>query len=94
MGEQSANTPLTLERAISLFIAHLRHERGLSGHTIRAYANDLKQFLQFVVEKNGNSAACPGDVTVDLIRSFVARLHAHLEKSSQGRFIVTSMSTI
>jgi integrase/recombinase XerC len=85
MGEPSATAPLTLERAIALFVAHLRHERGLSSQTVRAYASDLKQFLEFVVKRIGDSAVSPDTMTADVIRSFVAQLHKHLEKSSQGR---------
>jgi integrase/recombinase XerC len=33
--------------ALEAFVAHLRDERGLSGHTVAAYRRDLTQFLQF-----------------------------------------------
>jgi integrase/recombinase XerC len=32
---------------LEAFVAHLRDERGLSGHTVAAYRRDLTQFLQF-----------------------------------------------
>jgi integrase/recombinase XerC len=33
--------------ALEAFVAHLRDERGLSGHTVAAYRRDLTQFLQY-----------------------------------------------
>src|SRR4029450_11422691 len=51
--------------AVEAFVAHLRDERGLSGHTVAAYRRDLIQFLQFA----GRAGATdPGRVEPLLLR--------------------------
>jgi integrase/recombinase XerC len=75
---------LNMTEAIARFGTHLRHERMVSEHTVRAYCRDLQQFQRFAAEKVGGEIA-PGEITADLIRAYVAALHRHLEKSSQGR---------
>ncbi|ROQ41405.1 integrase/recombinase XerC [Frondihabitans sp. PhB188] len=40
--------PATLVRDIDAFLAWLRHGRGLSEHTVRAYGSDLESLLAFV----------------------------------------------
>ena len=75
---------LNMTEAIARFETHLRHERVVSAHTVRAYCKDLQQFQQFAVEKVGREIT-PGEITADLVRAYVAALHRHLEKSSQGR---------
>jgi integrase/recombinase XerC len=85
MDEQRAVDQLSLQQAIERFMAHLQHERAVSGHTLRAYGSDLRQFVLFAEAKTGQSGLAPGSVTPDLIRSFAAHLHKSLEKSSQGR---------
>ena len=55
--------------AVEAFVAHLRDERGLSGHTVAAYRRDLIQFLQFA----GRAGATdPGRVEPLLLRRFRA----------------------
>lgn len=75
---------LNMTEAIARFEAHLRHERVVSAHTVRAYRKDLQQFQQFAAEKMGREMN-PGEITADLVRAYVAVLHKNLEKSSQGR---------
>lgn len=75
---------LNMAEAISRFMVHLRHERGVSEHTLRAYSADLRQFRQFAENRLGQEFT-PDDVTTDLVRSYVAMIHKNLEKSSQGR---------
>ncbi|MGN8050801.1 tyrosine recombinase XerC [Curtobacterium sp. 22159] len=36
-----------LEAAVDAFLTHARHARGLSEQTVRAYANDLEQLVEF-----------------------------------------------
>jgi integrase/recombinase XerC len=81
--EPTLNTA-DMTAAISRFMVHLRYERALSEHTLRAYSADLKQFQQFAEGWLG-AGFTPEMVTVDLIRSYVALLHKNLEKSTQGR---------
>jgi integrase/recombinase XerC len=80
----STAATLSMTEAITRFEVHLRHERAVSEHTLRAYSSDLKQFQQFAAEKMG-APVSPGEVTPELIRAYVAVLHKNLEKSSQGR---------
>jgi hypothetical protein len=55
--------------AVEAFVAHLRDERGLSGHTVVAYRRDLIQFLQFAGRAGVND---PARVEPLLLRRFLA----------------------
>jgi len=55
--------------AVEAFVAHLRDERGLSGHTVVAYRRDLIQFLQFAGRAGVTD---PGRVEPLLLRRFLA----------------------
>jgi integrase/recombinase XerC len=91
VGMPSESTGLSMSEAISRFVVHLRHERGVSEHTLRAYSVDLRQFRQFAEDRLGLGFT-PDAVTADLVRSYVAMIHKTLEKSSQGRKLATLRS--
>jgi site-specific recombinase XerD len=55
--------------ALEAFVAHLRDERGLSGHTVTAYRRDLTQFLQFAGRAGVTD---PAEVEPLLLRRFLA----------------------
>ncbi|HET9560364.1 MAG TPA: tyrosine recombinase XerC [Actinomycetota bacterium] len=55
--------------ALDAFVAHLRDERGLSGHTVAAYRRDLTQFLQFAGRAGVTD---PAQVDALLLRRFLA----------------------
>ena len=55
--------------ALEAFVAHLRDERGLSGHTVAAYRRDPGQFLQFARETRVTD---PAQVDPLLLRRFLA----------------------
>ena len=78
--------------AVDLFVAHLRHERGLSGETLRAYTSDLAQWHSCFVERTGKENVLLQDVSPDLIRGCMAALHKKLEKTSQARKLSTLRS--
>jgi site-specific recombinase XerD len=55
--------------ALEAFVAHLRDERGLSGHTVEAYRRDMTQFLQFAGRAGVTD---PAQVEPLLLRRFLA----------------------
>jgi len=67
------------------FLRHLRTERNLSPHTVRAYGGDLDRFIAFV---GGESKLLGADVNVAFIRRFLSKLHADAyQKSSMARML-------
>lgn len=64
------------------FLRHLRYERNLSPHTVRAYEGDLERFAGFL----GGEGALLGSVDVAVVRRFLVKLHAEgYEKTSTAR---------
>jgi len=82
----------TLQKSADSFLAYLRHERGLSGETLRAYATDLAQLHRYVAEKTGRQVVTLAEVDQDTIRGFIASLHRNREKTSQARKLSTLRS--
>ncbi len=74
---------MTWEQAVSAFERHLRSERGLSAHTLRAYASDLRQFQAFLQE--GGQGAGPAGVAGDDVRAFLAARHGTTSAATLGR---------
>ncbi|MBF4613630.1 tyrosine recombinase XerC [Curtobacterium sp. VKM Ac-1376] len=54
--------------AVDAFLAHARHARGLSEQTLRAYANDLEQFVAFASARGTDHAS---DVGLELLRDWL-----------------------
>lgn len=74
-----------MQAAVQGFLRHLALERSVSSHTVKAYGEDLGQFLAHARAELGRDPA-PGEVDHLLIRSFLARLHERgLKKSSAAR---------
>ncbi len=69
------------------FLDYLQFNRNVSPHTLRAYASDLEQFLDFARRKIGREPE-PGDLDHRLIRSFLADLYG------QGRARASSARTL
>ncbi|MBC6460866.1 tyrosine recombinase XerC [Actinomadura sp. HBU206391] len=76
MGEPSGPSPLptALSAALADFERHLRAERGLSPHTVRAYLGDVTDLLGHAAE---TGVADPGDLDVPLVRAWLAHQHAY-----------------
>lgn len=68
---------------ITLFLAHLRVERGLSPHTLAAYTRDLARYRAFLTDSGVHDWA---DVTPAHCQNFIDSLTAdHLAPTTVGR---------
>jgi integrase/recombinase XerC len=67
------------------FLEHLSRERNLSAQTVRAYEMDLRQMELFAAERLGRKLITVQDITVQMIRGFVASGQKRWQKTSQGR---------
>jgi integrase/recombinase XerD len=77
---------LELDRAVDLFLDHLKVERGLSTHTIDGYGRDLARWLAFLVERG---RAAVGEVTpADLTDHLIALAEGGLSARSRARALV------
>src|SRR5690349_17726080 len=77
-----------MEKLIEQFLEHLRYERNVSSHTLRNYASDLEQFLDFLAPAKNGRRTLPEISAIDhlTIREWLASLHsAHKTKSSIAR---------
>jgi integrase/recombinase XerC len=70
--ERRGTVPAALDRARSAFERHLRSERGLSAHTVRAYAGDVDGLLQYAAA--AGCATLP-DIDIDVLRGWLAGQH-------------------
>ncbi|MCP4870102.1 MAG: tyrosine recombinase [Proteobacteria bacterium] len=67
------------------FCDHLRAERGLSPHTIKAYRRDLEQLRAFLVERMDTPDPSADDVGVRDLRAFLALRHATAAPATRAR---------
>jgi integrase/recombinase XerC len=79
-----------MESLIEQFLEHLRYERNLSEHTLRNYASDLEQFVEYLAPadpQTGKRNPPPLEQIDHLtIREWLATLHtAQKKKSSVAR---------
>ncbi len=75
-----------MEQLLTQFLEHLRYERNLSEHTLRNYASDLQQFLDYLAPahpKTGQRSE-PDIAAIDhiTIREWLATLHAAEKKKT------------
>jgi integrase/recombinase XerC len=83
-----------MEKLIEQFLEHLRYERNVSSHTLRNYASDLEQFLDFLgpADSSGKRKQLPDISEIDhlTIREWLAALHtAQKKKASIARKLAT-----
>ncbi|MFN0054108.1 MAG: tyrosine recombinase XerC [Planctomycetales bacterium] len=64
-----------MQSAIDAFLKYLRIERNCSSLTIKSYHEDLASLLEYFHEFGGGLPAAPGQVTVAMLRGYVAYLH-------------------
>ena len=71
--------PTRTEDALAAYAVHLRSERHASGHTVRAYESDLRQFLAFAGTRD------PATVRPNTVRHWLRALDGTTERTSIAR---------
>jgi integrase/recombinase XerC len=77
-----------LDDWIDDYANYLKLEKNVSPHTLRNYLSDLRQFEEFLsrrAKENAEKKIPIQDVTVHLVRAYLASLSKHNRKSSIGR---------
>lgn len=78
-----------MDEIVQHFAEQLLHERSYSPHTLRNYLSDLRQFHEFLRERelglNSDGEVDIGKIDVHVIRSYLADLTKERKKSSIGR---------
>src|SRR5204863_7700223 len=67
---------------------HLKLEKNVSPHTLRNYLSDLRQFAEYLgrrAKEHDEKTTAIEDVTVHLVRAYLASLAKQNKKSSIGR---------
>lgn len=72
MATEDPELPPELSDARARYIEHLTFERGLSPHTVRAYAIDLDALLSHATRMQRASVA---EIDIGVLRSWLAQLH-------------------
>ena len=72
-----------MQKLIEQFLEHLRYERNVSAHTLRNYASDLEQFLQFLTADEKREAPEIARIDHLTIREWMGALHS-AEKSKRS----------
>jgi integrase/recombinase XerC len=65
--------PDRLESALEAFRRHLAAERGVSGHTVRAYLGDVRALLEYAAQAGVTS---PDGLDIAVLRGWLAGQHA------------------
>ncbi len=78
---------MELDRAIDLFIDHIKIEKGLAAHTVTAYATDLAKFRAFCGRRDLSDSDAV--TQADILGFLVELAGARLSVRSQARNLVT-----
>lgn len=70
LGEEQSVLPPALGDARAAFVSYLRHERGASAHTVRAYASDLLALFEHARRMGCTSVP---EIDISVLRSWLAR---------------------
>ena len=73
MEQAGSPLPPQLADALAAFERHLRSERSLSAHTVRAYVGDVRSLLDHA---GRDGAQAPGDLNLAHLRGWLAGQHA------------------
>lgn len=100
--EQSREDGGSLADDINRFVVYLTNERRSSSHTVAAYRRDLAQFCAFIAERGQaqnsdekrarHESIRSGDVTVYLLRAWLAQLSAGSSTATVARKIAAVKS--
>src|SRR5438128_11828497 len=74
-----------LEQLLTPFLDHLRYERNVSVHTLRNYASDLEQFLDYLAPADPRGKRAEPDIRqIDhiTIREWLSSLHSDQKKKT------------
>jgi integrase/recombinase XerC len=82
-----------LERAVSAWLAHLRHERGHAEKTLEAYARDVRQFLTYLAQQLGYPP-CLADLARLDLKAFRGFLAARRRAGAVSRSLARSLSAL
>ena len=78
-----------MNRALQDFLRYLRVEKNYSGHTLRNYQSDLRQFIDFLGERSERQGSTdrmdPKQVSHLDVRAYLASLYRRNAKSSVAR---------
>jgi integrase/recombinase XerD len=77
---------IDLDRALDLFLDHIKVERGLSVHTLDGYGRDLSRLIRFLADRGRRSA--DQVTTEDLTEHLIGLAEAQLSPRSRARALV------
>lgn len=80
-----------LDSNVDAYISHLQDARGASRHTVRSYASDLQQFMQWLSSEKLLDNANWDGVTHLMIRGFLSYL---VQEKYEHRSVLRKLSTL